>query len=181
VVIITDPLEFYRDTFTKESITRMKDLVRDAQSKGVPVIVTRWIRTRGYLYDIFDEKEDCTQFVPSGNESLLSELADVKWDLWLDTIYEDAFHPVYNGNKRSENVLRQFLEQRGITHLILTGTWAEACVSRTAYTAAVFGLVPILLKPAIGGYDLNALDEMGRQRAHLVDDIRILHPSHQDT
>ena len=86
----------------------MVDLVRDAQAKGVPDIVTRWIRTPGFLDDIFDEIGHWSSFVPTSNEPLLNELSDIHWDLWLNTVYTNAFSPVYVHRRRTENVLRDF-------------------------------------------------------------------------
>jgi nicotinamidase-related amidase len=173
-VIVLDPLEYYRDTFTNDAISRMSDLVKNAQSNGIPVIVTRWIRTRRFLDDIYDEKDSSSYFVPTQNEQLLAELDGVHWNLWLNTVYTDAFGPLYVENQRAENVLRQFLEKRDIRTLVIAGTWAEECVSQTAYTAAMFQLTPVLVAPAIGGYDLSVLTTIDNTRAHVVNAVHFV-------
>ena len=173
-IVVLDPLETYRNTFTKKQITHLVDLVTDAQLKGIPVIVTRWVRTKGSLKDIHDEIGHWSQFVSTSSEPLLKELSGIKWDLWLDTVYTDAFAPVYIEKQRTENVLREFVQRHGVQTLVIAGTWAEACVSQTSYTAAVLGMTPIIPHHAVGGYLRMTLKAMDTVRAHVVERVIII-------
>ena len=170
-VLVLDPLELYRYTFTEDAISRVASLVADARARGVPVIVSRWVRTRGSLRDVADERGHWGMFVPTQREPLLRELDGVPWDLFLDAVYTDAFHPVYVEGRRTEDVLRRFLEARRIETLVIAGTWAEACVRRTTCSAAALGMTPVLLRAAIGGYDVSVLEHEHEVRAHVVDAV----------
>lgn len=151
----------------------MVELVNEARVKNIPIITTRWIRTRGSNNDIFDEIGHWSQFVPTPNEDPLRELSGVEWDLWLNTVYTDAFAPVYDQGVRRENVLRTYLEENNIQNLLIAGTWAEACVSMTAYTAAVLGFTPVIAEPAVGGYIRSTLKNVDMSRAHVVKNVNI--------
>jgi nicotinamidase-related amidase len=173
-VIVLDPLEVYRTTFSSKSIDAMVRFVADAKTQGVPVIVTRWVRTRGSVRDTFDDIGHWSEFVPTATEPFLAEVAHHDWDLRVDTIYADAFAPTYRDGKRVENELRDLLDARGIDTVVCVGTWAEACVARTAYSIAVQGRTPVLLRPAIGGHwVLPSLVKMDRLYAHVVQTVRL--------
>lgn len=171
-LIVLDALETYRNTFTPRRIRKLVSIIKDAQRHNIPVIATRWIRTRGMIGDIVDECKHWTEFLPHKNEPFLKELSDIKWDLVLHTVYTDAFAPVYNDGRRQENVLRTFLTKHGVEHLVLTGTWAEACVERTAYTASTHFLRPIVYQPGCGGYVISlAMVLVDGVRGHVTNHI----------
>lgn len=172
-LIVLDPLEVYRNTFTKQQISHMVALVDEARAAGIPVIVTRWVRTRGSLKDVYDDIGHWSQFVPTNNEQPLKELSHVSWDLWLNTVYTDAFKPVYENGIRREDVLRTFLESRGIQTLLIAGTWAEACVAMTSYTASTLQMTPVVAERAVGGYILSILKGLDMNWAHVVGEIHI--------
>ena len=179
-LILLDPLETYRNTFTQSQISQMVQIVETAQRMRVPVIVTRWVRTRGALGDVYDEIGHWSQYVPTPEEPLLKELDHIKWDLWLDTIYTDAFAPVYQSGRRNENVLREFLKRRNVQNLVIAGTWAEACVAQTAYAASVYGMTPIVLQPAVGGYFRLSLVMLDQIRAHVVNAVHFVETEIRD-
>ena len=149
----------------------MVQTVEAAQKMRVPVIVTRWVRTRGALGDVYDDIGHWSQYVPTPVEPLLQELKHVQWDLWLDTVYTDAFAPVYQRGRRIENVLREFLQRHNVKRLVIAGTWAEACVAQTAYAASVHGMTPIVLQAAVGGYMRLSLVMLDQVRAHVVNAV----------
>ena len=171
VLIVLDPLEVYRNTFTKQQISNMVALVDSARAAGVPVIVTRWIRTRGYLTDVYDDIGHWSQFVPTNNEQPLKELSHVSWDLWLNTVYTDAFAPVYENGTRREDVLRTYLERQGIKTLVVAGTWAEACIVMTSYTASTLQLTPVVAEHSVGGYVRSTLKGIDMNWGHVASEI----------
>lgn len=170
-LIVLDPLEVYRNTFTKQQISNMVALVDSARAAGVPVIVTRWVRTPGYLKDVYDDIGHWSQFVPTNNEQPLKELSHVSWDLWLNTVYTDAFAPVYENGTRREDVLRTFLESRGVQTLLVAGTWAEACVAMTSYTASTLQLTPVVAEHTVGGYVRSTLKGIDMNWGHVTSEI----------
>lgn len=106
--------------------------------------------------------------------------------LVLNTVYADAFAPVYGGAERldrEEGALASFLRAKGVETVVLTGTWAEACVERTAYTAATLGLVPVVFQPGIGGHAVRyALARMNDLHAHVAGEVRFarVHQTHEE-
>ena len=177
VLLVLDPLEVYRYTFDPCHIKRLVHLVDKAKARGIPVVATKWIRTRGFVPDIFDEIGSWTEFVTSHSEAFLSELSHVEWDLVLDTVYSDAFAPSFVHGVKTPNVLYEFLEKNEKRNTIVcTGTWAEACIRNTAYTAAVHGLTPVVVASATGGHmgaRLHALLTMDSTFSHVVDELSL--------
>lgn len=175
VLLVLDPLEAYRHTFDLSYVERIVELVKRAQEHGVPVVATRWVRTKGCVDDVFDRIGSWTEFLPTQSEPLLSEVSDVKWDLVLETVYSDALAPTYVDGVRTEDVLSTFMRDKGDrTTLVCAGTWAEACVRNTAYSAAVKGWTPVVVAPAVGGHmgaRLHALMSMDSTFAHVVDEV----------
>lgn len=180
-IVVLDPLETYRSTFSAASLRANEALLTEATRRGVPIVFTKWVRTRGFLRDTVDEIGSWTEFVPTRDEPFLAELrgfahAGGERVLVLHTVYADAFAPVYEGegrDVRSEGVLAAFLRARGVDTLVLSGTWAEACVERTAYTASTLGLTPVVFQPGIGGYAVRyALARMNALFAHVVRGVR---------
>lgn len=79
---------------------------------------------------------------------IVDELAPVDGELVIDKQAYSAFY---------ETDLEQELRKSEVTHLVLTGTVAHACVLHTAFDAFVRGFDVVLVRDAISGWfdDLN--------------------------
>ena len=93
--------------------------------------------------------------------------------MWLNTVYTDAFAPVYENGIRREDVLRTFLESRGVQTLLVAGTWAEACVLMTSYTASTLKMTPVVAERTVGGYIRSSLKGLDMNWSHVVSNIHI--------
>ena len=148
--------------------------MQDAKAHGVPIVCTRWVRTRGSVGDIVDVKGHWTEFVASADEPFIRELE--RGDVELNTAFSDAFAPLPSELQREEDddptSLQSILEYHGASTLILAGTWAESCVERTAYSACTKGYVPVVVQPAIGGHLVApTLARMDIIYAHVVEEV----------
>ena len=180
VLVILDPLETYRYTF--KDLRPLRRLMAEAKSRGVPIVRTRWVRTRGSVDDIVNAKGHWTEFVSSDREPFLEDLEEGDAD--LSVAFADAFAPLPRELRESAEdgkeitSLQDLMEERGASVLVLAGTWAEACVERTAYSACTKGYVPIVVRPAVGGHWVDpTLARMDMVYASVVEDVVFL----QDT
>ena len=120
------------------------------------MVQTRWVRTPGLVDDIVNHKAYWSAFFNDTEAQVLNEISECKVDLYLNTIFTDAFASTYNKvtNQQESNKLENFMRNNKRDTLIIFGSWTEACVQSTAHTASQKQIHPIVLKSCTAGHPL---------------------------
>ena len=120
-----------------ELLEKIGDLLRRARKNGVPVIYIQHCEGPG---EILEKDTDWWQIHPS--------ITPLAGELVIEKRTLDSFH---------ETTLREELDSRGITRLILAGIQTEYCIDTTCRRAFSLGYDVVLVKDAHGTWDTDHL------------------------
>lgn len=145
-LVVLDPIEAYRHLFDAASLRAMRHLIVSAKMKGNPVVVTRWVRTRGDG-DAVDLKGHWSFFVDGEDTSLMHEIASVLDE--CDTIVETKFTNAFSNEAFAKVVGKP-------STMVICGCWTESCVVNTARAALDRDSRVIVSSDATAGHGVSA-------------------------
>ncbi len=153
----------------RASAARLRDAARAA---GVPVLFTRVeYSADGHEGGLFWRKIAALQVFVSGNPlgDFTPELAPLPGDEVLTKHFPSAFF---------DTGLAEYLRDRGIDTLIITGLSTSGCVRATAVDAICNGFVPLVVRDAVGDRDAGVhaanLFDLAAKTAELVGEDQAL-------
>jgi len=119
-----DPINAYANLYSEKHITNLNKLIDVAKKKEIPVLLTRWIRTKPENpIEHIDLKGHWSFFVPDDQTNILKKIyADDTQT--VEVKYTNAF---------MNPDLKEIIKEK--THLILAGAWLESCIINTTRCA----------------------------------------------
>ena len=137
VLIVLDAIEAYRNLFSDENISTMRNLIQNAQEKNIPVLFTRWARTDKTQNDAVDLKGHWSDYVPVDQTSLLEELQDLAT---TSNIFKVGFTNAFTNTHFKEKI-----EEENPSRAIIAGGWIESCIMATSKACLEYGIYPIVV------------------------------------
>tara|TARA_B100001769_G_C21890769_1_gene481303 strand:+ start:63 stop:647 length:585 start_codon:yes stop_codon:yes gene_type:complete len=144
VVIIMDPIEAYSNLYSTKHIRNINKLITYATKNDVPVIFTRWIRTKEPIVgDKIDEKGHWTFYVPNNETNIVKEIHQ------NGTIIE-----VKHTNAFMHEDFKELVKNKD--NIILAGAWLESCILNTTRCALDCNMsVSVVRNASTGHFPLN--------------------------
>lgn len=173
-LVVLDPIQAYEGLLDRATQARLVELIRWAQRRQMPIVLTRWTRTRPSApADEIDVKGHWSFYVPEGQTDVLDAV------LWaasgaveegahnVQTVVQTRFTNAY-ANPQVADALRN------CTHVVLAGCWLESCVLNTARAALDRNVRVTVVRSCCGGHALarhHALVTLQAMYATVVDAI----------
>ena len=136
VLIVLDAIEAYRNLFTDDQISTLRNMIRNAQEKSIPVLFTRWSRVDKTQNDAVDRKGHWSDYVPTDQTSLLVELQDLATSNVFQVGFINAFTNMY---------FKEKIEEENPSRAIIAGGWIESCIMATSKACLEYGIYPVVV------------------------------------
>tara|TARA_B100000945_G_scaffold318787_1_gene324401 strand:- start:1462 stop:2061 length:600 start_codon:yes stop_codon:yes gene_type:complete len=147
ILVILDPITAYRNLYNKKDINNLCKLIINAKKKEIPIVLTRWIRTKPETAsDAIEKKGHWSFFVPNKYQTQI-----------IDEIINETsdYQNVYTVNVKNTNAFmsEKFKSQtEDKKHIIIAGCWTESCVLNTARSALDFNKQVSVVKNCCVGH-----------------------------
>lgn len=144
-VVVLDVIEPYASLWRDANRRALRRVLGVARARGLPVVFSRWVRTRCYPLDPVAKKRHWTYAIP---ESALD--ADGKSRL----LYPDLVH---SGDTVVDATATNILAHESVqlppgAPILLCGMWTESCVLNSARAAIEDGRPVFVYAPACAGH-----------------------------
>lgn len=124
ILIIMDPIDAYKKLYTPQIIANINKLISIAEKKNIPIILTRWIRTKPPKpIDAIDSKGHWSFYVPPSQTNIMKSISKNNAQI-ID---------VKNTNAFINDEFRCALKDK--SELVIAGAWLESCVMNTSRAA----------------------------------------------
>tara|TARA_B100000482_G_C12551049_1_gene276185 strand:+ start:52 stop:639 length:588 start_codon:yes stop_codon:yes gene_type:complete len=155
LVVIMDPIDAYANLYRKRHIENINKLIDIATKKDIPIVLTRWNRTRtSHPIDQIDLKGHWTFFIPHNQTKIMKSVKS--GTKTINVIHTNAFmHPEFQEMAINKK------------HLIIAGAWLESCIINTTRCALDHNIsVSVVGNASTGHFPFNVISMIDIQSVY---------------